>query len=336
MTDHLMREVRSVKRAVAVALALCALLTSCSSMLEREYVVTTDHEENRLRREDFYTVETYQGLLNALDSYIESGLPSGTLRFPTTYRGNLSVDLEKARRQILEEDPLGNYALKNISYSLSKIIAYYEAELTFDYRVDRTTLPEIRRFSTQEALQTALAGTLLEFDEELVCIVGNFAEEETGYFASALRAAYDSVPAAALGMPELEVELYPDSGSRRVAVLKLTYGQTRQSLLRDKTRVELAAARIKEGTEETPEALLALLQSKCVYDPDGGATVFNAILDRRANAEGMALAYALLLQSSGFRAAVEWREDKPLVAVAGGESTEYADPTAGASAAPDF
>lgn len=318
-----------MKRALALALALCALLTSCSSMLEREYVSATPHEENRLSRADSYTVETYPALVNALDSYVEAGMTSGTLRFPTTYRGNLTVDLEKARRQLLEEDPLGSYALKNISYSTSKIIAYYEAQLTFDYRVDRTTLSSIPRVSGSEALQSVLSAALLGFEEEAVCLLTDYSEEDGGAFSAALRKAYNAVPAAALGLPALEVELYPSSGTRRLAVLKLTYPQTRQSLQRDKTRVELAAARMKEGTETTPEALLELLQSQCTFDSEGGATVFNAILDRRANAEGMALAYALLLQGSGYTARVEWKDEAWMVALVEEEKTTWIDVTAG-------
>lgn len=309
-----------MKRALALALTLSLLLTSCSSMLEREYTASGSHEENQLHREDSYTVETYPSLLNALDSYIEAGLLSGTLRFPTTYRGNLSVDLEKARRQLLEEDPLGSYALENISYSVSKIIAYYEAELTFEYRVDRQSLSSIAKITTAEGLRNALAETLLGFDEELVCVVGNYAEEESGMFATALREAYGTVPAAALGFPELSVELYPKSGSRRLAVISLSYHHTRQSLLRDKTRTELAARRLMDGVEETPQALLEALQGSCTYDSAGGSSSFSALLDRRANGEGMNLAYALLLQSIGIPAKVVWEEDGCVTAWSEGET----------------
>lgn len=316
-----------MKRALAFALVLCTLLTSCSSMLEREYTLSTPHEENQLHREDSYTVETYPALLNALDSYVEAGVLEGTLRFPTTYRGNLTVDLEKARRQLLEEDPLGNYALENVAYSVSKIIAYYEAELTFSYRVDRASLSSLPKLSTREALEKTLAQTLLNFEEEQVCLLVNYQEEDPGYFTSALRSAYDSVPAAALGLPELTVELYPRSGTRRVAVFRLKYAQTQSSLLRDRTRTELAGQRLMTGVEQSPEALLKVLQKACVYDPAAGSTAFNALLDRRANAEGMALGYALLLQMASVSARVEWQEGKPLVAISSGEDTILVDVT---------
>lgn len=317
-----------MKRSAALALALCVLLTSCGSMLEREYVVSAPHEENRPHREDSYTVETYPALLSALGSYVEAGLSEGTLRFPTTYRGNLTVDLEKARRAILEEDPLGSYALNDLTYSTSRIIAYYETELTFDYRVEPETLPAIGKTATREALQTVVAQTLQKFEGEFVGVVYNYPADDPAYFTTVLRGGYDAVPAAALGMPEMAVELYPEMGTKRLVVLRFTYEGNQAALLQKKSRVELAATRVKNAAEEeTPAGLLRALRDVCEYDPEGGATVADALMEHCANAEGMSLAYALVLQTAGIPAKMEWNEGKCTVSIPDGDGKLTVDVT---------
>lgn len=231
-----------MKRLWAICLALL-LLPSCASMLEREYTVTSQHVENPPPQGDTaYRVETYPALRSALVSYVEEGMKTGLLHVPTTYDGNLSVDLEKARRQLLEEEPLGCYGLEDVSFHTSRIIAYYETELTFTYRVEPKTLPSLPRAGSRDELAELLRQTLAEGETSLVVYLPIYPEEDEGFFSGALELAYapedqtESPGAEPSGaeapVPEpgerarlAGVELYPETGSRRVAVLELEYPQ---------------------------------------------------------------------------------------------------------------
>lgn len=226
-----------MKRLCALCLALL-LLPSCASMLEREYTVTSQHVENPPPQGDTaYRAETYPALRSALLSYVEEGVETGLLHVPTTYNGNLSVDLEKARRQLLEEDPLGCYALEDVSFRTSRMIAYYETELTFTYRVEPKTLPSLPRVGTQEKLAELLRQTVAEEETSLVVYLPLYLEEDETFFSAALDLAYAPPDPAGPELPAQEpvppeercqlagVELYPQTGSRRVVVLELEYPQ---------------------------------------------------------------------------------------------------------------
>lgn len=233
-----------MKRAVALALGLALGLCACGSMLDREYTVSSPHQEDPPPREDAaYRVETYSALRSSLLSYVEEGLAEGQLRFPTTYAGNLTVDLEKAKRQLMEEEPLGCYALSDLTYRTSKIIAYYEVELTFTYKVDQTTLTSMPKAVSQGDLATLIARALETGEESLCVYLTAYPAEEAGFFDAALSDAWaalygqeeadpaspsptpDDAPAPA--MPALTVELFPQTGGdRRVAVLTFADAET--------------------------------------------------------------------------------------------------------------
>ncbi len=232
-----------MKRALALALGLLLCLCACGSMLEREYTVSSPHQEDPPPQTDAaYRVETYPALRSALLSYVEEGLDEGQLRFPTTYAGNLSVDLEKAKRQLMEEEPLGCYALSDLTYSTSKIIAYYEVDLAFTYKVDQKTLTSIPKAVSRGDLSTLMAKALETGADTLCVYLTAYPASESDFFDAALADAWaalygagepapSAVPvpelpgappsdAPAPEPPALTVELYPQTGGgRRVAAL---------------------------------------------------------------------------------------------------------------------
>ncbi len=234
-----------MKRIVALCLGLALCLCACGPMLEREYTVSSPHQEDPPPQTDAaYRVETYPALQSALLSYVEEGLEEGQLRFPTTYAGNLSVDLEKAKRQLMEEEPLGCYALSDLTYRTSKIIAYYEVDLAFTYKVDQKALTSMPRATSRGDLSTLMAKALERGEESLCVYLTAYPAEEADFFSGALTDAWaalygeDADPSAspapelpdappsdapAPEPPALTVELYPQTGGgRRVAALTFT------------------------------------------------------------------------------------------------------------------
>ncbi len=231
-----------MKRMLALCLGLALCLCACGPMLEREYTVSSPHQEDPPPQTDAaYRVETYPALQSALLSYVEEGLEEGQLRFPTTYAGNLSVDLEKAKRQLMEEEPLGCYALSDLTYRTSKIIAYYEVDLAFTYKVDQKTLTSMPRAASRGDLSTLIAKALENGEDTLCVYLTAYPAEEPDFFDDALADAWtalygegepgptapspapdDPQPdhAPAPEPPALTVELYPQTGGgRRVAAL---------------------------------------------------------------------------------------------------------------------
>lgn len=287
---------RSRLGALGLALALLLLCPSCARMLQRDHLVTWEHVENPPREDTAYRVETYPALVSALGSYVEAGMEAGALRVPTTYAGDLRVDLEKARRHMMGEDPLGAYALEDVSFHISRIIAYYEVELTLSYRVDASQLdpPKCR---TQGELQGRLADLLQNFDTSATLYLTACPQEAEAYVSEALQAAYDATPQAAMGLPELELTLYPDTGTRRIAEVELRYPLSLASLQRRAAQARARAEILLAQTpDRSPQGLYDALRGACEFDSEGGGAISDVFLLGRAGQEGLAHGYQLLCQ----------------------------------------
>ena len=102
-------------------------------------------------------------------------------------------------------------------------------------------------------------------------------------------------------MPEAQISLYPDSGSRRVVEILLTYPDPMEELDRKREAVDTALAAFPasgdpEG-EEAARRAAAELCARCEYSPEGGATAYAALVEGAADDEGLALAYTLVCRN---------------------------------------
>lgn len=287
------------KRLAALTLALLCL-TSCASMLEREATYTGPHEENPpASLLDAYRVNTYSGLCSALESYVEEGMTEGSLRFPVTYPGNLTVDLEKAKRQLMEGDPLGCYALSDVTFHINRIIAYYEVTAAFDYRVPPAEYMALETVGTDADLDARMETALEDFGGQFTVLLLR-REGEDDALERSLRRVYDVRSDLALGYPELEVTCYPENGTRTVAEVTITYPESATVLrLRQRNLLRVAQAVADEVEGDDPLALYSALLAHCVYDPEGSGTADAALLDGAASDEGLARAFDLLCSLKG-------------------------------------
>lgn len=282
------------KRLAALTLFLLCL-TSCAAMLEREATYTNPHVENPpASAVDAYRVNTYSGLCASLQSYLEEGVTEGNLRFPATYPGNLTVDLEKAKRELMEEEPLGCYAVRDITFHINRIIAYYEVTASFDYRVPPAEYMAIRTAHSEEALDEAMKAVLEDFNSGftiLVDIPGGGEEP----IADSLRRVYDAHPELALGYPELEVTVYPQNSSRVVAEVAFTYPESVTVLrLRQRSMLRAARALAEELAAVEDEEFRGAVMSRWRLEPGGATDAAGALLDGAADQEGLERAYALV------------------------------------------
>ena len=290
---------------------LCGILagmllitTGCSAVLNRDYTSVTPHsatpvsdgESNTLR------VASYQELVNALIYFIGRGIESGTIRFDGGENDETELQqmLDEACLEVVQEDPLGAYAVEYIKYSITPIVGSYEADLQITYRRTREQVASIIDATGTSAIRSELSDALSEFSTQVVLRISYF-EEDSDYIRQLMREAYLSNPASALDLPDAEITMYPETGQRRIVEVELTYHQSRQtleswrnSLVREADRLLLQVEGL-EG-ERLLAQLIALVQQACDYQEGGGSTAYHALLEGEADSQGMALALALLCQ----------------------------------------
>lgn len=295
------------KRMLAAGLALCLLLSGCTSMLERSYTSSAAHVDRPITAEDpsVLRVENYRELVSAVLYLVSEGAEKGVIQLHD-YAGPVESDLTAACVEVATQDPLGAYCVDYIKHEYTRVVSYYQATLDIHYRRTQEQVRSMVRVTGTGAIRTELREALTQFSAEVVLRVAYFSEDED-FIARLIRETYYDTPAAALGYPETEISLYPDSGRERVVEILLTYPESADELRRksgalaDKVR-ELAGEEPSQpspaNAREQAQRTMAKLWTYAVYASDGGDTAYDALVAGVANDEGMALAYALLAPSS--------------------------------------
>lgn len=286
--------------------ALTLLLTpGCSVMLSRDYVDVSAHnitaptdagDPSTLR------AESYQELVNALIYLINQGVETGAIRL---YMDAESVEeeLEAACLEVVQEDALGAYAVEYIKYSVSPVVTYHQADVQITYRRSKEQIASIASVTGITASRSELKSALTSFAPELVLRISYF-DGDSDYIQELVREAYYDAPSAALGMPQAEVLIYPDSGRQRIVEILLTYPMSTAELEERRDLLEQEALRLSQPLASLKGDAALLAAGKTVlnaggYRASGGNTAFDALLQGGADSEGLALAMALLCQDLG-------------------------------------
>ncbi len=294
------------RQMAALTLAALLLLPGCSAMLNREYQVVSPHPEFPATEENSSAirVETYQELVNAVLYFVEQGVEHGVVRL-VNYTRDVESDLSRACLEVAKEDPLGAYAVDFIKNDYTRVVTTYEATIDITYRRTPEQLRALVNVTGSSAIRQELAGALSVFAPEIALRVGYFAEDEASILAL-VRQAYCDTPAAALGMPDCTVSLYPETGRQRIVEILLSYPGEREVLQKRQAAALAAADRLAapyQGISDPETRLRSLagdLSIQTVYDPErGGNTIWDALVAGRADGEGLALALLLLGERTG-------------------------------------
>lgn len=296
-----------MKRAsLSLALCLALLLSGCSSLLDRSYVMVEPHVEQPAVAGDSSTlqVSTYSELVNGVLFLVSQGMEQGMIQL-TDYLGDVEEDLNRACLEVAKDDPLGAYAVDFIKNSYTRVLTTYEAVISITYRHTKEQVQNLVNVTSTSAIRKEVAEALSGYRPELVLRVGYFTGDE-GSVADLVRQAYYDAPATAMGMPECTVTLYPDSGTQRIVEILLTYPEEEGTMREKSTQLQnqlaslISTSRPQQLSDaERLSQLFSLLPRTVSYAPGGGSTPWDAILGAGANSEGLALAFQLLAGELG-------------------------------------
>lgn len=280
-------------------------------MLERSYLSVDVHPQLPLTDDETPVVEKYPDLVSAILLQVNQYRETGSIRL-RNYAGDVEEDLARACEEVSREDPLGSYAIADIQSSYERIVLYYEATITIRYRRTQEQMDAVVPVTGSGAIRSALREALSEFTPEVALRVNYFSGDEA-YIRSLVREAYYDTPAAALGMPKIEVSLYPQSGVQRIVELQLAYAEPAESLHQKSARLVSAASSVSAPILKEPltqmgliSALYAALRELLPPQPapEPGSTAYAALVEHNADSQGMALAFKLLCDQAGTDCAI--------------------------------
>lgn len=293
------------KLILALLIAGVLSLTGCASMLEQKYLldlkpydaVSTSAGNSSLR------VETYQELYSAILSLVSTGEEHAVLNLYNYTVQDLEADLARACLEVVQEDPLGAYMVDYIKHDYSLIVSYYEVNINVTYRHTTEELDSIVSVTGSSAIRRELRKTLANFSSDAVLRVSYFAEDED-YILDLVRQAYYNTPAAALGMPDVTVSLYPSSGTNRIVEISLTYPGTQESLRRSSKELKDVAQALVLQADSAQTLFDIAAASLTAEENTGRNTAYDALINGIADSEGSALAYQLLCDQAGVESVI--------------------------------
>ena len=286
---------------LAGTLSLSILLSGCAALLERDYSSVTPHNAAPATEGNPSTLraDSYQELVNALIYFVTGGMEEGTVRLYTNTE-NVETYLADACLEVIQEDPLGAYCVEFIKYTVDPVVTYSEADLHITYRRTREQVASIVQATGVTAIRGELESALSSFASERVLRISYF-EEDEAFIQDLAHQAYFAVPACALGMPDVSVTIYPNSGRQRIVEVLLRYPLEHDQL--EERRGDVAwelqlLTRDLKDSGRVPTALdaAAALLKEGSYDPEGGNTPYDFFDTGIANSEGLSLAFSALCQ----------------------------------------
>ena len=295
-----------MKKCCALLLLLAVLLSGCSAF-DREYVSIQDytpHAQEQSASDGRIQVRTLAGLRQALLSMAYAGQTDGDIVFDAAYDGDPTEDMASACWTVRTQDALCAYCVENIAYELNKIVTIHEASVHISYSGMTVSPDEIEHLSFSSEAETEILSAMSRGDRRLALLVGRSgfsADDMAAQVVKAYRENTSVVPQE----PRASVTIYSGTGAQRLYEIVFNYGMSRDAL--DTKRAELAAfdpfadldaAELSEAACAR-EAFLYLAQNCAPSEESGGNTAYAALIDGRADSEGIAFGYVELCKRLG-------------------------------------
>lgn len=225
-----------MKRTAALCLAVCLLLCGCANMFDGSYVSVTPHKGqiNRPISQTAYA-QNYGQLLQVLQNIVHSGTTESLISVSSYYETELDMDVERAVQMILAEDPIAAYAVKEMTYEIGFSQSRPAVVVMVSYIHDRAEIQKIQTIQQPEDAKAIIGAEMSRYSTGVV-LYGN---EIGGLDYAQWVEDYGSAnPETVMEIPEVTVNLYPETGAEQVVELKFHYQNSREVIREMQEKVE--------------------------------------------------------------------------------------------------
>ncbi len=216
-----------MKRFLLCLLAVSFLLGGCS-LFEGSYESVTPHQTpSEQTEEEAISASNYSELRDALVELVHNGTESSVINVPDYDSVQLERDMTRAVSYVQETDAIGAYAVESIGYELGSNGFVAAVAVKVGYLHNREELLQIQTAADMDAVWDKIEAALLRCDAGIVLLVEQY--EETDLIQMVADCAQAN-PDTVMEIPDVAMEVYPESGRERVVSLKFTYQNSRTDL----------------------------------------------------------------------------------------------------------
>ena len=251
-----------MKRLIAVVLCL-VLLTGCTG---NSYLSVRPHSNQRTEMTDTITVENYTQLRNALVQQVDQHETQISM-MTYAYAGDVEQDLQEAVDYIRYSYPIGAYAIRTLSYDLSKVASYYQISFRITYSHNAWELRQLQQVRMDD-LESAIGEAMARTTSQQTVMITGYRETD---FAAYCQDYANRNPDKITQIPAVSIRIWPDSGSVRIVELNFDYEMLTGELQQMQEQVEqilqeaAVYAGYGRGVSEKINLLHAFLTERSVY-----------------------------------------------------------------------
>lgn len=294
-----------MKRVIPWILLVCLLLTGCSGWLDASYHNVTPYQpEGGYVDNQATSVSTYEQLHQSLRELVASGAKSSIISVSRYDQTRVEQDMQIVIDQILTTDPVAAYAVENISFELGTNAGQPAVAVNVSYLHDRSEILKISHLETMEEVKEAAAAALDSCSAGIVVYVDQFEQLDFGQWVQDYAALH---PDTVMELPQVNVNIYPETGDARVMELKFTYQTSRDALraMQGKVGSLFEAAVIYAGDNEDAQEqyyklysfLMGLFQE---FQVDASITPAYSLLQHGVgDSKAFATVYAAMCKKTG-------------------------------------
>lgn len=297
-----------------LCITVCFSVFGCASILEDEMLTFSPHDEKVNASDDtVIEAESYGELKTAVLSFIEKHEETGLIRV-YSYPDNIDEDVAKACEEIMLNEPLGSYAVSELTGSVTKIVTYYDIQVEITYKKSKEQIDDIITASTLRYLNSELHDMLSSY-KKASAISTNIAGVTISDMLGYVDEAYYDHPLDIVMIPVTTVSFYPSDRADKIIEFRFGYIYEASTLQAMENSMLSAVQSIAESVGGSSDGAILLslgerLIEKAEYNFNAAAsgditnqniaaTAYGALVNGSAVGEGYAMAYKALCDMLG-------------------------------------
>ena len=275
---------------------VCMLLSGCSTWLDGSYYSIKPHEEKQEDSDsDIVAVSSYSALCRALAGMVHNGTTNGLISVKNYNQLVVARDMLYAIEHVKTSDPIGAYAVEEMEFELGTNAGQPAIAVNISYYHDRAELQKIHHLADMDQAKEAIAKALDTCDSGIVLYVETFRELDCVQWVEDYSNLHvDRV----MEMPQVAVNIYPETGVPRVLELKFTYQNSRESLRAMQEQVEgilnevVTDAKTKDTEREKYKTVFAALPEELTGTDTSITPAYSLLLHGVGDSKAIAGVYS--------------------------------------------
>lgn len=213
---------------LCLTLVFCLLLGGCTSWPDGHYVSVKPHADAQLRQDqEIADVKNYNQLFDALQKLVESGKSKAIISVEHYNSSLLEAELKKAIRVVCLQTPIGAYAVEEIEYEFGVTGGMSALSVNVSYNHNHSKITKISQVRSMDVARSMIRQALGSCVPELVLRVSGYQETD---FVQLVADYAAQNPNMVMEIPQMTVNVYPETGNYRVLEILFTYQNSRESL----------------------------------------------------------------------------------------------------------